>query len=64
MKDLHQRLKAYFQEIIDDHSHRVNQAEPQALVDVVLSLDEDDKLSHEAIMGILLVCTCAGSLDP
>jgi cytochrome P450 len=64
IKDLHQRLKAYFQEILDDRSHRVNQAEPEALVDVLLSLDEDDKLSHEAVMGILLVCTCAGSLDP
>lgn len=60
MKDLHRRLKAYFQEILDDRSHRLEKGEPEALVDVLLSLDEDDKLSDEAIMGILLVCTPVG----
>lgn len=60
MKDLLGRFKAYFQEILDDRSHRVNKDEPEALVDVLLSLDEDEKLSNEAIMGILLVCTPVG----
>nr|AHI15944.1 flavonoid 3'-hydroxylase [Pohlia nutans] len=55
MKDLHLRLTKYFQVILDDRSLRLEtNAEPEALVDVLLSLDEDQKLSSDAIMGILL----------
>ncbi|KAG0628390.1 hypothetical protein M758_1G023200 [Ceratodon purpureus] len=63
MKDLNLRLKAYFQEILDDRSHRVNKDEPESLVDVLLSLDDDDKLSNEAIVGIL-VDTLIGGVYP
>ena len=61
LKDLHRRLTAYFQEILDDRSLRLSKDEPEALVDVLLSLDDNDKISNEAIMGILLVCTRVGS---
>lgn len=61
VKDLHTRLKKYFQAILDDRSLRLENNEPEALVDVLLSLEEDKKLSSDAIMGILLVCTLVTS---
>jgi len=57
MKDLHAKLTKYFQVILDDRSLRLENKEPEALVDVLLSLEEDTKLSSDAIMGILLVYT-------
>lgn len=54
LKDLHAKLTKYFQVILDDRSSRSDQP-PEALVDVLLALSGDEKLSNEAIMGILLV---------
>lgn len=55
MKYLRRRLEKYFQEILDDRSQRLDRSEPEAFVDVLLSLDEDKTLSDEAMMGVLLV---------
>lgn len=52
LKDLNVKLTKYFQAILDDRSNRSDP--PEALVDVLLALTGEDKISNEAIMGILL----------
>lgn len=56
LKELHERWEKYLRVILEDRSHRLEKsAKPEALVDVLLSLDDADmKLSNEAIMGVLL----------
>jgi cytochrome P450 len=59
LKELNRRLVKYFKGVIEEHEKSLESEdrahESNDILDVLLSLEGDDMLSDEAIMGILLV---------